>query len=148
MNTKELDERAYVTEVDGKLVLIDPVAYAVIKAVNKSNCENTYIAQMDLVEYFQKRILEKDLDPRGLVIVLINVDSLYGFEIAEVLMPGHDWQQYREKGEVPFARGLAIKGGIANMIAIFDKEASDKILSITNIPVVVLDYDVVEIFSV
>ncbi len=63
-------------------------------------------------------------------------------------MPGHDWQQYRDKGETPFARGLAMKEGMVEMIAAFDKEAAEKIKQMKEIPVIVMDYNVVEIFPV
>lgn len=147
-NQKSETPQAYVTIIDGKTVLIDPVGYAFMQAVNKYNCENTYLAQIERVKHFKNRITEKELDPKSVVISLINVDSPYGPEIAEALMPGHDWQQYRDKGEIPFARGLVLKEGMIKMIAIFDKEASEKINQIKGVPVIVIDYGVVEIFSI
>ena len=63
-------------------------------------------------------------------------------------MPDHNWQQYRDKGEIPFARGLAMKEGMIEMIATFDKEASEKIAQIEGIPVIIIDHGVVEIFPV
>ena len=146
METSKKDQQAYVTVIDGKIVLVDPVDYAVIQVINKSNCENTYLDQMDRIQHFKNRITEKKLDPETVVITVINVDSLYGAEIAEALMPGHDWQQYRDKGEVPFARGLAMKEGMVERIAFFDKEAAEKIKQTIEIPVIVMDYNVVEIF--
>lgn len=148
MQETEKDHQAYVTVIDGKTVLIDPVGYAVMQAVNKSNCENTYLSQMDRVKHFKNIITEKEIDPTTVVIVLINIDSPYGGEIAEVLMPGHDWQQYRDQGEIPFARGIMLKEGMIEIIATFDKEASEKITKIESVPVVVIDHSVAEIFSV
>lgn len=103
---------------------------------------------MDRVEHFKNRITEKEMDPTTVVIVLINVDSPYGGEIAEVLMPGHDWQQYRDQGQIPFARGIVMKEDMIEMIALFDKEASEKITKIESVPVVVIDHSVAEIFPV
>jgi len=140
--------QAYVTIIDGKTVLIDPMGYALIQAVNKINCENTYISQIDRIEHLKNRITEKELDPKTVVIVIINVDSPYGPEIAEALMPGHDWQQYRDRGEIPFAKGLAIKERMTEMIATFDKGASEKMTSMKEIPVMVIDHGVVEIFPI
>ena len=148
MENVQKDHQAYVTIVDGKTVLIDPAGYALMQAVNKSNCESTYLAQIERVQHFKNRIAEKKLDPKTVVITLINVDSPYGYEIAEALMPGHDWQQYRDKGEIPFARGLAMKNGMIEMIALFDKEASEKINKIEGVPVVVVDHSVAEVFPV
>ncbi len=146
--TKEKDQQAYVDVIDGKIVLIDPIGYALVQAVNKSNCENTYLAQIDRMQHFKNRIAEKQLDPKSVVITLINVDSLYGTEIAEALMPGHDWQQYRNRGETPFARGLAMKDGMVDMVATFDKEAAEKITNMQEVPVIVIDHNVVEIFPI
>ncbi len=148
MDNKPRDYQAYVTIVDGKTVLIDPIGYAVIQAVNKSNCENTYLSQADRIQHFKNRINEKMLDSRDFVINVINVDSPYGCEIAEILMPGHDWQQYRDKGETPYARGLATKEVMIKLISSFDQEAADKIIQMEQIPVIIIDYGVVEIFSV
>lgn len=138
---------AYVTVIDGKTILIDPVAYAMMQAVNKINCYCTYQAQKDRVQHFKNRISEKNLDPKSFVITLINVDAPYGGELAEAIMPGYDWQQFRDKGEAPFARGLVMKERMIELIAIFDREASDKIASIEGVPVVVVDFGVAEIFS-
>ena len=41
---------ATIHEVDGKLVLNDPTAAAVIRAVNKKNCRITFDEQADRVE--------------------------------------------------------------------------------------------------
>ena len=38
-------------------------------------------------------------------IVLIHVDDRRGHLLADFLMPGHDWQQYRDAGAEPIARG-------------------------------------------
>lgn len=146
--TEEKNYEAYITIIDGRTVLIDPVGYAMIQAVNKSNCENTYLNQIERVRHFKNRIAEKELDPKSVVIVLINVDSPYGGEVAEIIMPGHDWQQYRDNGQIPFARGLAMKEGVTELIATFDKEAAEKITQMEQIPVVVMDHGVVEIFPV
>lgn len=138
---------AYITIVDGKTVLIDPIGYALLQAVNKSNCKTTFDTHAERIEYFKKRVTEKKLDPKTVVITVINVDSPYGTDIAEALMPGFDWQQFRDKGEVPFARGLAMKEGMVEMIAVFDKEAAKKIDEVEGIPVIVVDHSVAEIFS-
>jgi hypothetical protein len=145
---KEQDYEAYVTVIDGKTVLVDPVAYAFMQAVNKANCENTYLAQIERLQHFKNRISEKGLDPKTVVINLINVDAPYGGEIAEALMPGYDWQQHRDKGEIPFARGLAMREGMIEIIALIDKEVAEKIRNMEEVPVIVVDHSVVEIFPI
>src|SRR6185436_4774477 len=55
-------------------------------------------------------------DPTAVaVVVLLNVDDVHGGPIADMLMPGHNWQEIRDRGEVPFARGLAMRSGIQNL---------------------------------
>lgn len=142
------NQQAYVKVVDGKTVLIDPVAYAIMKAINKSNCESTYLNNLERIQHFKNRIEEKKVNPEGYAIVIINVDAPYGGEIAESLMPGHDWQQYRDQGQTPMARGLVHKKPMTEIINLFDNEASLKINTITGVPVVVVDHGVAEIFSV
>jgi len=85
--------------------------------------------------------------PSSVVIVLINVDDVHGGPIAEALMPGHDWQEYRDRGELPVARGLAGREGIEAVLADFDKEAAVKLKVTKGIAVVVVDHGVAEIFG-
>lgn len=142
------DYEAYVTVINGKTVLVDPVGYAFMQAVNKSNCKETFDMNADRIQHFKNRIAEKQLDPKTVVITIINVDAPYGGEIAEALMPGFDWQQFRDKSERLFARGLTMKEGMLEIIALFDKEAAKKINKVAGIPVIVVDHGVAEIFSV
>ncbi len=140
--------RATVREIDGKLVLDDPDALAVMRAVAKHNCRNTYEAQGERVLHFQARAVQLGKTPADVVIVLINVDDPHGRLMADALMPGHDWQAYRDRGEVPFARGLAGREGVQNMLRIFDAEAADKLsgYDATAVAVVVVDYGVAEVY--
>lgn len=62
-------------------------------------------------------------------------------------MPGHNWQEIRDKGEVPFARGLAIRDGIQEALGAFDVEAATKLRSMTDVAVVVVDHGVAEVFA-
>ncbi len=41
-----------------------------------------------------------------LLAVVIDVDDPNTSDIVEMVMPGHDWQQYRDRGERPVASGL------------------------------------------
>ena len=136
-----------VCEVDGQLVLDDPVAVAVISAVGKHNCLNTLGLNVDRVEHFKRRLVERGMTADQVVIVLINVDDVHGGPLADVLMPGCNWQEIRDKGEVPFARGLAMRDGIQEALGTFDKNAATKLQSMTSVAVVVVDHGVAEIFA-
>ena len=53
---------ARVREVNGQLVLEDPQAMAVIKAVEKHNCRATLKMHYERVQHFTRRIAEKGLN--------------------------------------------------------------------------------------
>jgi membrane carboxypeptidase/penicillin-binding protein PbpC len=63
-----------------------------------------------------------------------------------MLMPDYDWQQYRDKGETPFARGLALKDGIQEYLEYIDKQAADKLREMSDLAVVVIDFGVAEVY--
>lgn len=139
--------QAVVREIDGQLVLDDPVAMAVVSAVEKHNCRNTLELNMDRVVHFKQRVVECGLTAANAVIVLLNVDDVHGGPLAETLMPGFNWQEIRDRGKVPFARGLAVREGIQEALQLFDKEAADKLRKMTDLAVVVVDHGVAEVFS-
>jgi len=142
------EPRATVREIDGQLVLDDPDAVEMIRAVGKHNCEQTFKDNIDRVEHFMSRINQLGKSPSEIVIVIINVDDPYGQPIAEALMPGHDWQSYRDQGQIPFARGLAERSGIEDIVETFDKEAADALRARPNqFCTVVVDHGVAEVFK-
>lgn len=130
----------------GNLVLIDPEGVAVARAVAKHNCRLTLDAHKDRVAHFQQRFRELDCDVQQVVIVLANVDHESGAVLADALMPGQDWQQYRDRGEVPFARGLAGRDGVQEFLNVLDGDAAEKLKNATGLSVVVIDYGVAEVF--
>jgi len=140
------EPRATVREVDGRLVLDDPDALAVLRAVEKHNCRLTFEGQAERVRHFAARIAEKGLSPKDVVIVLICVDDPHGGPMADALMPGSDWQSVRDQGQVPFARGLAGRSGVRETVGLFDPEAAEKLSGIEGAAVVVVDRGVAEAF--
>lgn len=138
---------ATIKEIDGQLVLEDPVAFALICAINKINCKRTFDLNADRIQHFKNRITEKGLTPDDVVIVVINVDDVHGGPIADVLMPDFNWQEIRDRGETPYARGLATRAGIQEILENFDEEASKKLKTVTDVAVVVVNYGVAEVYS-
>ncbi len=138
---------AVVREVDDQLVLDDPEAVAVISAVSKHNCKNTLEINADRITHFKKRLAERGMTADQAVIVLLNVDDVHGGPLADILMPGHNWQEIRDRGEVPFARGLAMRNGIQEALGSFDKDAAEKLTNMTEVAVVVVDHGVAEVFA-
>lgn len=134
---------------DGK-VLHDPDGLAVFKAVAKHNCLQALRdpQHRDRVVHFTRRIAELGLSPRDVVIVVLNVDAPLGAELADVLMPGHDWNAYRARGEVPFARGLATREGIEYLVADTDAEVGRELRAIDGVAVVTINFGVVAAFKV
>ncbi len=139
--------RATVREVDGQLVLDDPDALAVALAVSKANCAAIVRAHGERVNHFVSRIVESGHSAKDVVIVLVNVDDVHGGPLADVLMPGHDWQAYRARGEVPFARGLARRDGMQEALALFDEQAAEKLRTHEGVAIVVVDFGVAEVFA-
>lgn len=63
------ENKAFVHEVDGKLVLEDPAALGMIKDVNKSNCQLVYDANVERIEHFKQRVFEKGLETKDVVML-------------------------------------------------------------------------------
>jgi hypothetical protein len=137
---------AVVREINDQLVLDDPVAVGVIHAVEKYNCHNTLEMNADRVSYFKRRLAERGMSAKDAVITVINVDDVHGGPIADALMPGTNWQEIRDRGEVPFARGLAMRDGVQELLGTFDKEAAKKLRDMADVAVVVVDHGVAEVF--
>jgi hypothetical protein len=139
--------KAKVIEKDGKLLLIDPDAHAMVTAVNKHNCNNTYLFKKDRVEYYYQRIKDKRIDPSTVTIVICNVDEPFGELVADATMPKYNWDEIRSKGETPYAIGFVYKEGIIPMISVYDLESCEKLKSIKDYSVLVSDYGVIEVFA-
>lgn len=138
--------QARVELIGNKLVLVDPDALAAADAVAKHNCRNTLESQRDRVEHFKSRMVLLGRDPSEVVIVLLNVNDRAAAALAEILMPGHDWNAYRERGEIPFARGLAERKGLEDSVKWLDPECGKRMLTM-RLVAVVMDHGTVEVFE-
>jgi hypothetical protein len=144
----ELDRsRATVRNVNGQMVLDDPDARGMIDAVNKHNCESTFHINADRVTHFKNRFAVLELASSDMVIVLLNVNDEWGSKLAQMLMPGTNWQEFRDRGQIPYARGLANRDFIQKALDVFDALAAAKLREMTTIAVVVVDYRVAEVFA-
>lgn len=140
------EPRARIIEVNGQLVLDDPDAYAFAKVVGKHNCKATLNLNKDRMVHFAKRVHEKGLKPKDVVIVVINIDDRYG-DLGEALTPGVDWQEIRDRGEIPFARGLAGREGIQAFLDDVDAESAKKLRESDGIAIMVADHQFTEVFN-
>lgn len=60
------------------------------------------------LEQMAFRAIQRGLTPDKFMTVCIDVDDPSWTEVVDTLMPNHDWQQYRNRGEKPVARGTAM----------------------------------------
>lgn len=145
----DVSNGATVREIDGQIVLDDPEALSLVRAVGKVNCVQTLNDQAERVDYFARRMEERCDSPDEVMIVLINVDDTdLNRSLADTLMPGHDWQAYRDRAEIPFARGLCTREGIQIVLDDFDKEAAKQLSQMPGeVAVVIFDHGVAEVFG-
>lgn len=109
----DVTPRAHITHAcDGTLVLVDPAVPAMIAALGKDACKGLLAANAERVEHFAARAQGRT----DVCFVLLDVDDARGAALADVLMPGHNWQQYRRRGETPIARGLATLDGLIGVL--------------------------------
>ena len=149
--------RAVVREIDGQLVLDDPDALAMMQAVvahnaklGRQGCWDTFVLNAERVEHFKKRIGQLGKTPQDVVIVILNVDDPFGGPLAHHLMPGCEamWQGFRDQGMVPFARGLATREGLQDMLDALDATGVGRQLrQARGAAVVVMDHGVQAIFE-
>ncbi len=99
---------AMVREVNGQLVLEDPMAVAVAGVVERWNLYN---ADPAAVKRLELRAKEKG----DFAVIVIDVDASWT-DLADVLMPGHDWQQYRDRGEKPIGRGVVPRDALVDLV--------------------------------
>jgi hypothetical protein len=137
--------RATVREIDGQLVLDDPDAVAVVNAIERHNCRRLFEINAERVRHFRQRAKDRGLTADDVVVALLAVDDPHGGQLAEVLMPGFDWQSIRDRGEVPIARGLAGRAGIQSALEMFDPQAAAKLREATEVAVVAVDCGVAEV---
>ena len=132
----------------GEHVLHDPAAAGMFKAVSRHNCRATFAANTERIAYFQGRIEITGRSPDDVMIVIVNVDTEIGRPLADALMPGYDWQQIRDAGQIPLARGLATRAGIQEFLAIVDREEADRLRQAAGrVVVLVVDHGAAVVFD-
>ena len=136
------DGMAYVEQVGDGMVLHDPVSVGIVHAVAKQDCEVALGLNSDRIAHFKERAAIRGLSADQFVILILDVDDVYGGAMAECLMPGHDWQTYRDRGETPFARGLVNRDLVTEWLLIFDHTAYEELEEATKLSVVVVAYGV------
>ena len=126
---------------------LSPEERGFVIGVQKSNCRATFEDNKDRVEHFKNRITELGKTPDEFVIVLVNADDYHGGPIADGLMPGANWQQIRDQGMIPIARGFVEREGMIEILGGFDHAAAEKLRAMQGLAVVVIDHEVAEVFA-
>jgi hypothetical protein len=54
--------------------------------------------------------------PQDFIVICIDVDDKYWRDFVDYLMPGHDWQAIRNRGQAPIARGTVESEGYINFV--------------------------------
>lgn len=100
-----------------------------------------FATNRDRLSHFAQRIVDLDQSPADWMIVLIHVDDPSGLGrcMADVLMPGADWDAYRNRGEHPLARGLAGRKGIMLMLSEMAPKAALALSLIEGVAVLAVD---------
>jgi len=140
--------------VDGTPVLHDPAARgvaAVLDAANarraEQNCLSFVTQEQEALLRFVRRAEERG-DGDQLVITLINVDdSDLTSTIADVLMPGADWDVQRKAGLLPIARGLAARAFFAHLAQVMQHEVLATALTTMALPIIVMSDNTVLCFD-
>lgn len=114
-------------------------------------CMSFFAANADRIKYFIQRVKELGRSGADTVITLIDVDDPtgHGALLADLLMPGEDWQQYRDRGEVPVARGLAARETFPEILEELGYDvAARELASSDDLRVIVLHASAVQVMEV
>lgn len=125
MNTKSDAPTATVREVNGQLVLEDPVGYAVMCSVERVNL---YRADPEAVRRLELRAEKKGAEVGSpFAVVVIDVDCPTWADLVDMLMPGHDWDQFRSRGEKPVARGVVPRDFLCTLLDDVRKQSGEAV---------------------
>jgi len=71
-----------------------------------------------LTELAARAVLIRGMDPERVAVVAIHVDDPDWTDLAERLMPGTDWDAFRNQGLMPIARGSVEWGTVEYICAV------------------------------
>lgn len=131
---------------EGGLILDDPTALGMIQGIGKVNCEATLRMNADRIPHFKRRVAERGMNPSEVAILVFNADDRHGSQMLDIMFSGHDWQAMRDRGEIPFGRGIGYREVLVELVEQFDKEAAEKLRTMQELVVLVVDHGVAEVF--
>lgn len=138
---------AFINDFIEELLFTSSNASAMVHELNKLNCKFTLDLNTIFIKYYKDSIAIKKLHADEVVIIVVSVDDVHGKHIAAGITPNFDWQEIHDRKERPTLRGIYDRKVIQEMLNIVDEDASEKLKSMTDIAVVVVDYGVAEVFT-
>lgn len=96
-----------------------------------------YEVNQPRLQEFVSRLRERGDAPSDVCATCIDVDDPSWTELVDVFMPGHDWNQYRVRGERPVARGLAGREGIENVMKVLVPDLGQKMATLPRDQVII-----------
>ncbi len=78
---------------------------------------NLYLANLPALRKLYIRATDRGLSGREFMLVCIDADDPTWTDMVDSLMPGEDWQHYRDRGEKPVARGSVDRAGMADYLS-------------------------------
>lgn len=143
MSQSKQNKRIILTVALGQTTVVDQKTIDKMRSIYKENCKKTLDVQMESVQLLVDRIHEKEYDAEQLVIMVVSTSDKKGNAIARA-MCRNDYEM-----SMSYITTLSFRDSMISVLADFDREASDKLYAFTNgIPVVVVDYQVAEVFQV
>lgn len=105
--------------------------------------------ELNIKEILNYKILmnELNLSSKDYIIAIVNIDYELGNVLGQLLFEKKTDEQFCENQPF-FVRGLAKRVSIQKKLDIINKAMADKLLNIINIPVIVVDKNMIEIFSI
>jgi hypothetical protein len=85
--------------------------------------EELFKLNLEALKRLMDNVIAKGMTNETAMLVCIHVDDGW-WELTEALMPGHDWQQYRDRNEKPIARGSVHKPTMVDLISLVAPELS------------------------
>ena len=99
-----------------------------------------FIANAGHIRHLKQKAEEVGRTGEDSVVTLIDVDDPVGSKLADTLVPGHDWQRYRNVSETPVMRSVATKDGVLDFLGNAGHELATRELSASDdLMVVVLN---------
>lgn len=107
-------------------------------------CNETYEDFIDYINFHKDK--ENSNQIEDAVIIIACFDDLNGRIICNAIDPDHDYQQIRNRGETPYITAVASKKESKEILSLLDSGIEDKLETLTDVPVVIIDYSAIAIF--